>query len=334
MKRTSLLILSIALLAGACTPQGPPSPTSLTAWIDAPLDHSTILLAPYQIVAHGSDPGQINLLEISIDGEILGVIENPDPDDLLLEAKVDWNPPAPGEYTIQARGQSSTGDWSNYARARVTVREEFQPLTDLELQPTETPALELISCEPEITATMNTTCRQGPTTYNEPITYLLEGESAPILGGNQDLSWWVVLPESQSDPCWVSGSTVEFTCLPDDPEILESPPYITRVFPSHEEFYWGDNPRRSVSIQAQCGGEIPLTGVRLIYHLAGKADWYNTTMASTEGEIWQAQIDAHTFDGYKTIESAVVEYYLEAINESGLTTKSPLFTNLLLKKVP
>ena len=334
MKKTSLLVLSIALLAGACTSQVSPVSSSLAAWIDAPLDQSTIPLAPYQIVAHGSDPGQIILLEITVDGEVLSVIENPNPGDLLLAGKADWTPPAPGVYTIQARGQNSSGDWSNYARARVTVQEEFQPLLDLEIQPTETPVTDLGSCEPEITAIMNTTCRQGPTTYNEPIIYLLEGDSARILGGNQDLSWWAVLPESQSDPCWVSGGIVEITCLPEDPEIIESPPYITRVFPSHDEFYWGDNPRRSVTIQAQCGGEIPLTGVRLIYHLEGKAAWYNTAMVAAGGEIWQAEIHAHTFEGYSSIESAVVEYYLEATNESGLTTKSPLFSNLLLKHSP
>ena len=95
--------------------------------------------------------------------------------------------------------------------------------------------MELISCEPEITASMNTTCRQGPTTFNEPVTYILEGESAPILGGNQDLSWWAVIPESQPEPCWVSVQTVEANCLPENLETLESPPYITRVFPSHDE---------------------------------------------------------------------------------------------------
>lgn len=164
--------------------------------------------------------------------------------------------------------------------------------------------------------------------------YLLEGESAPILGSNQDLSWWAVLPESQPDPCWVSGGTVEATCIPEQSEILDSPPYITRVFPSHNVFYWGDSSPRSVTIQAQCGGEIPLTGVRLFYHLAGNSAWYNASMVSSSGGTWQAQIDAHTFADYKSINSAVVEYYLQATNQAGLVTKSPLFTNLVLKKVP
>lgn len=334
MKRIPLLTIFIILLASACTPETPSNPTSLTAWIDAPLHESTIPLAPYEIVAHGSDPGQISLLEISIDGEVLETIQNPDPQELLFSVQLTWTPPNPGRYTIRARGQNSSGAWSGFALALVTVEEEFQPLAALELLPTETPSIELISCEPEITALMNTTCRQGPTPFNEPVMYLLEGESAPILGGNQDLSWWAVLPESQPNPCWVSGGTVEATCIPEQSEILDSPPYITRVFPSQNEFYWGDYSPRSVTIQAQSGSETPLTGVRLFYHLAGNAGWYNAAMVSSPGGIWQAQIDAHSFDDYKSINTAVVEYYLQATNQAGLVTQSSLFTNLVLKEVP
>lgn len=334
MKKISLMCIAVAMLISACTPDGTPDPASMTAWIDAPLHESTIPLSPYEIVAHGSDPEQINKLEISVDGEVMEVITNPDPEELLFSVQLTWTPPAPGTYTIQARGQNSNGDWSSPARARVHVDDEFQLQPVREIIPIETPSLELVKCEPQIIATTNTTCRQGPTTFNDPVVYLLEGESAPVLGGNQDLSWWAVLPESQLDPCWVSSQIVEVTCIPENPEILESPPYITRVFPSQNEFYWGDNPLRTVTIQAQCGGEIPVTGVWLFYRLAGKTEWYHTSMISTGGEIWQAQISAHTFNGYNTISSAIVEYYLEAANQAELTTRSPLFNNLQLKEVP
>jgi hypothetical protein len=202
------------------------------------------------------------------------------------------------------------------------------------LLPTATPEIELTLCEPKITASTNTTCRQGPTTFNEPLTYFEESDTAPILGGNQDFSWWAVLPESKTAHCWVSDQTVNTNCLPEEPEILDTPPYITRVFPSLEEFYWGDHHLRSVTIQAQSGGEIPVTGVRLIYHLAGKSDWYNTALVNIEGEIWQAQIQAHTFKNYRDVSASVIEYYLEAENEVGLITRSPIYNNLKLKEVP
>lgn len=347
MKKISLILFFLALLSAACAPDAAALPASLTAWIDAPLHESTIPLAPYEIVAHGSDPLQIQRLEISVDGEVLGLIENPDPAKLLLTTKLAWTPPAPGVYTIEARGQNGGGAWSSSARIWVIVAEEFPTQSALELLPTGTPieptleilptgtpTIELATCEPEIAASTNTTCRQGPTTFNEPLAYLLEGETAPILGGNQDLSWWAIQPESLGEPCWVSGQTVETHCLPEEPEVVDAPPYITRVFPSYEEFYWGDHPLRSVTIQAQSAGEIPVTGVRLIYHLAGNPDWYNTAMIAADGEIWQASIDAHTFKNYRQVSAAVVEYYLEAVNEAGLITRSPIFNNLKLKAVP
>lgn len=334
MRKHLVGICLVFILFTSCTSQYSSDPTGLAAWIDAPLNGSTIPLAPYEIVTHSSDPIQIKQLEISVNGEILGLFENPNPGGLLFSARLDWRPAAPGIYTIQARGQNSSGAWSSPAQVQVTVEETIQYLPTLELAATETQEVELIDCEPEVTALTNTTCRQGPTTFNEPVLYLIEGEIAPLLGGNQDFSWWAVLPPSQIDSCWVSGQTVEAHCLPEAPEIIDSPPYITRVFPSHEEFYWGDHHLRSVTIQAQSGGETPVTGVRLIYHLAGKADWYNTAMVQTEQEIWQAQINAHTFKGYQNVSSAKVEYYLEAVNDAGLITQSPIYNNLKLKEVP
>ncbi len=335
MKKLPLILLFLAGLLAGCGPESaaPPS-TALRAWVDAPLDESILPLAPCEIVVHGSDPLRIQRLEISVDGEVLGRIENLEPADLLLSARIDWTPSGPGVYTIEARGQNGGGDWSSPARVRVTVEEELVSQPTLDLLPTAAVSLELVDCEPKITALMDTTCRQGPTTYHEPAAHLLEGESAPLLGGNQDLSWWAVQPEYLSEPCWVSGTTVEARCTPQEPEILEAPPYITRVFPTYEEIYWGDHPRRSVNIQAQSAGEIPVTGVRLYYHLAGKSDWYNSAMIPGEGDIWQAGIQAHTFKNYREVSSAVVEYYLEATNESGLVTRSPIFSNLKLKPDP
>lgn len=335
MKKFLLIVVFLAGLLAGCAPDSAVPPSSaLTAWVDAPLDEATLPLAPYEIVAHASDPDQIQYLEISVDGEVLGQVENPDPANLLLSASINWTPPGPGVYTIEARGQNGDGEWSSPARVRVTVEEQLVSEPTLELLPTAEVSLELADCPPEITALMDTTCRQGPTTYNEPAAYLLEGDRAPLLGGNQDLSWWAVQPESLNEPCWVSGSTVETSCPPLEPELIEAPPYITWVFPTYEEFYWGDHPRRSVTIQAQSGGEIPVSGVRLYYHLAGKSDWYNSAMILGEGNLWQAQIQAHTFKNYREVRSALVEYYLEATNEAGLVTKSPNFSNLKLKPDP
>lgn len=334
MKRIFFLVCTVLLLTSSCAPGSAPAQTSLRTWIDAPLSGSTIPLAPYQIVAHSSDPVEIQVVEISVDGMLLDVFENPEPANLLFTASFSWTPPAPGVYLIQARGKNSQGEWSPPAQVRVIVEEALEALPSLEIIPSATPGPLVINCEAQVTAAMNTTCRSGPSTYHEPLAYLLEEENALFLGGNLDLSWWAVLPESQEDHCWVSGQTVETSCLPEEIEILESPPYLTRIFPSHAEFYWGDHSRRSVTIQAQCGGESPVTAVQLIYHVAGKSEWYTTSMTTSTAGIWQAQIQAHDISGYNTISSAPIEYYLEAANQAGLNTKSPLFNNLVLKEAP
>lgn len=329
-----LLFILLAALLSSCGAPGPASPTGLISWIDSPLDDSTLQLAPYQIVAHGSAPDSLEALEISVNGEILGTQNNPNPEDLLFSIKLDWTPPEAGEYLIQARSRNASGVWSDPAAARVVVEESYQPSIALEIVPSETPSLELISCDPEITAAMDTTCRTGPTTYNVPAVYFLEGEKVPILGHNQDSSWWAVQPPTLAKPCWVSDTTVTAACIPEDLEILDSPPYITRISTSNLEIYWGDNPQKTTTVQAHCGGEIPVTNVRFIYHLVGKAQWYNIAMVSASEDRWQVTLDARQIDGYKDIESSIIEYYIEASNQAGLITKSAMLNNLKLKKMP
>ena len=255
---STMLILILGLL-GACNPntEGGTSNTSLVAWIDAPLNKSVIPLTPYEIVAHASDPAEITALEIYVNGDLQFSFINPSPDDLLVTIQQEWTPPAPGEYEIKARSQNKSGLWSQFAVVHVKVQESFSPI-GLELIPTETLSLELTSCEPLLTAASNTTCRLGPSIYHLPAAYLLEGESALILGRNQDLSWWLTdLPDLQ-EPCWIADQTVTAVCIPEDMDIADSPPYITRVSKSNTEFYWGDHSQKTITFQAYAGGESAL----------------------------------------------------------------------------
>ena len=335
MKQYFLLIFLLVWIIGGCSTADNLETGTLAAWIDAPLHESTIPLAPYQIIAHGSDQDKIQMIEILINGELLDRIPAADAGNQLQTFHADWIPPAPGDYLIEVRAKNGNEEWSETARAQVTVEDVKLPTAaDLTLIPTENPAEAITICSPEITALMNTTCRQGPSPYNIPIAYLIEGDIALIKGQNQDASWWVVLLDTEADACWVAGQTVQANCLNDTIEVLDSPPYITRVFPSQPEIYWGDYHIKKVSIQAESSGEIPVTNVRLIYHLAGKPQWYNINMAPLEAGIWQATIQAQSFDGYRNIDSAVIEYYLEAVNQKGLMTKTPIFNNIKLKEVP
>lgn len=327
------LFLFGLILCGCDSVQLPSSGAQLQAWIDAPLNESTLPLAPYEIVAHASDPTEISTLELSIEGEIINTLSNTNPNHLLMTFRQSWTPPSPGDYTIQVRAKNSSGEWSDFARVNVRVEDEVQaPAVDL--IPTATPSISLDTCEPSLTASMNTTCRSGPTPYHDPIVYLIEGDQAAIIGRNLNWTWlYILIPESEKI-CWVSAQTANTECMPEELDYTQSPPYITRITKSSSEFYWGDNPNKTVTLQAQVGGEGDITSVRLIYHVKDKGNWQSITMINMSGEIWEGTLSALEIKGYRDTSSSFLEYYLEATNEFELIAKSGLLSDLKLKKVP
>ena len=70
-----LLLLSACNLPGtASTPTPVPQYGAAQAWIDAPLDGSTIPLDPYEIVMHAYDPGGVTQVELKVNGSLLASI--------------------------------------------------------------------------------------------------------------------------------------------------------------------------------------------------------------------------------------------------------------------
>ena len=72
---------------------------------------------------------------------------------------------------------------------------------------------------PLVTAAMNANCRRGPSTGADQYAYLLEGQSALAHGWNDNLTqpWFLIDVDDKPDPCWISGSTLEYSF---DPGIL------------------------------------------------------------------------------------------------------------------
>ncbi len=329
----SLLLILVTLAACSPTAKSGASNAGLAAWIDAPLDETILPLAPYEIVAHASDPSEVASLEILINDVHLTSYNNPYPEDLLLTVTHEWRPIDPGIYEIKARSQNASGEWSNFAIVQVEVKEDFSPLV-LAPIPTEILAFELTTCNPSLTAISNTTCRLGPSSYHLPATYLLEGESAPILGRNKDSSWWLTELPDLENPCWIADQTVTAVCIPEDLNFANSPPYISRVTKSNTEFYWGDHPQHTIAFQAQVGGESAVESLIIFYHLQGKTDWSSTAFTNTSGDIWEGTIQAHSIKNYRNVSSSILEYYLEATNINVLTSQTELMTDVKLKKVP
>jgi hypothetical protein len=94
--------------------------------------------------------------------------------------------------------------------------------------PTEEPLL--------VTATMNANCRRGPSKGADQYAYLLLGESALAQGWNDNPAypWFLIDVDDKPDPCWISGSTLEYSF---DPSIL---PYVAPPLGSIAGEVWHD----------------------------------------------------------------------------------------------
>ncbi len=336
MKKTIALTFALfLLLCSGCNPAGQTEPDRAytvgdfqpQAWVDAPLNESYLPLDPYEIVYHISGQEGIVKGELSINNQVVESSPNPDTSKKLATLKYLWNPTEPGTYLLSVRAQGSDGIWGPEAQSVVYIGEVTESIAP-ELESTAT------KCIPEAGVIMNATCRLGPTTYHLPVSYLLEGDNLPIVGSNLDQTWWAVQVQDQTKPCWVSGQTVSPVCLLEEIAYLPSPPYINKITISHTEFYWGDNPQKQITIKAQIDGESPISSAFLIYHLQGKNQWYNISLINTSGNLWEGTLNARTINGNQDISSAILEYYLEATDDAGLSTQSQLLDDIKLKKVP
>jgi hypothetical protein len=125
-----ILLLTAALVLSGChlpaAPGGEPR-----AWIDAPLDGMRLLMHPYMLSFHGSDPGGISRMEVSINGEVLATLPNPDPAKVLVYLTQTWEPQKPGRYVVRVRAQNTSGTWSGQDLVTVEVVEESTPTPTL-----------------------------------------------------------------------------------------------------------------------------------------------------------------------------------------------------------
>ena len=322
-----LTFILIVMLLSGCGPSGQEETDQAyivgdsqpQAWIDAPLNESYLPLDPYEIVFHISGQEGIAQGELSINNQVVESLPNSDSSKKLATLKYLWNPTEPGTYLLSVRAQDIAGSWGPEAQSVVYIDEETAT-----------------GCIPAAEVIMNATCRSGPTTYHLPVSYLLEGENLSIMGTNLDQTWWAIQVPDQTQPCWISGQTVSPSCLPEEIAYLPSPPYITNITISHTEFYWGDNPQKQITIKAQIDGENPISTAFVAYRLQGKNQWYSTSLVNTSGNLWEGTLNARTINGYqnKNISSAILEYYLEATDEAGLSAQSQILDDIKLKKVP
>jgi CSLREA domain-containing protein len=74
---------------------------------------------------------------------------------------------------------------------------------------TATPTLTLTISAPTATLLQNGICRRGPGTEYDAVTTIPNGSNVPIVGRNQDSSWWQVQVPGTQTMCWLADGNVE-----------------------------------------------------------------------------------------------------------------------------
>ncbi|MBN2044146.1 MAG: hypothetical protein JW757_03920 [Anaerolineales bacterium] len=333
--RHFLAILSLLLILGACNYPGViDSPNGLTrAWIDAPLDGSHLPLAAYQIVYHGADPIGISKVELRINDDLVDSHETFELNQQIKTFSYLWQPVAPGNYTLRVRTQNFSNSWSDDAVAEVIIDQEEQvveasPVPEIANTPAPT------ACLPTATFTVDANCRSGPNIAYQSLTIINAGQSATIIGKNQQSTWWnIQLPNAEAD-CWVSGITVETSCISEEIPMISTPPLITSPVVSTNDFHWGDCDLRKVTIQADIVGDTPISYVTIYFRIKQQS-WSQMEMEKIGENTYSITLNSHTdIPGAPEQIPSPLWYYLVAMDTSGLFTTSETYQNVNLSKCP
>ena len=166
--------LLLCLLLSACSGGGSGPQT----WIDLPLNNATAPMAPVTLMAHSSDISGVKQIEFFVNGEEIAA---PKTDGNRLESRSqEWTPTEPGEYKIQARGISNTGEKGSFATAWVTILDlvpddqvQIPPQVTASVSPTTT---ETATHTPTETSTIHPTITASftPTSTNTPKAEVIE----------------------------------------------------------------------------------------------------------------------------------------------------------------
>ncbi len=113
---------------------GVPVSGGARTWFDAPLDGTSLRLAPYPVVIHTYDPGGVAQVEFSVNGVVLENLK-PSSSSGLSEIDYTWDPKTTGNFVLRARSQGQGGTWNSEAQVSVTIG-DFTPTLESSTTPT------------------------------------------------------------------------------------------------------------------------------------------------------------------------------------------------------
>lgn len=223
-----LLIGFSAACAGTAAPPEDQLATGLGAWIDAPLDGSTVPLAEYEVISHANDPSGVSAFELSVNGQIISVdpVEANQQGLAIAHIGQAWLPVAPGSYLLSVRAANTNGDYGAPAFAQVNVGEALEVV---EPTPTAsaTPAELLLIAIP----TQNVNCRLGNgSVFDIADTLFMGVEYSPIARGPDDM-WLLFSGPANAERCWVFINNLELILNGESVEIGEVPVSVLPVAP-------------------------------------------------------------------------------------------------------
>jgi len=99
----------------------------IEAGINSPAQGATLSAGPVEIAYYATGVDGVATVELSVNGEVLSMVSNPDTTEQVVALKHTWEPEISGSHTIRVRAMDAKGNWSNYAAATVMV-ESSQPV--------------------------------------------------------------------------------------------------------------------------------------------------------------------------------------------------------------
>ncbi len=120
MKTRFALLGLLSLLLAGCEPEQI-ALRGARVWIDAPRNHSTLPVAPFQVIAHASDASGVRQMEFLANGNLLGAMNCENSAPTLATCRINWNPTQPGNYRLEARATTGSGAVSVSAPVFVSI---------------------------------------------------------------------------------------------------------------------------------------------------------------------------------------------------------------------
>ncbi len=106
MNKICAVVLVILILPGCTLPSG--TGAGPMVWIDRPLDGENLPLAPLILQAHAADADGITMIEFLVSDSLIASL--PTGGARLEEASLEWMPPGPGVYLLNARAIDTLGN--------------------------------------------------------------------------------------------------------------------------------------------------------------------------------------------------------------------------------